>query len=63
MSYGKNRPNTWSDCSNEDFKEWYKTKGFACFAKDVQQLSCGADLVEVEFGFQIFMFNFSEAAS
>ena len=43
MSYGKNPPNKWSDCSNEDFKDWYKRAGYACFAKDTQKLSCGPD--------------------
>lgn len=50
MSYGTNPPRKWSNCSNEDLNDWYRTKGFACFAKDKpKQLSCGPDqLVEVE---------------
>ena len=50
MSYGTNPPRKWSDCSNDDLNDWYRTKGFACFEKDKpRQLSCGPDqLVEVE---------------
>ena len=49
MSYGEGRPNTWSYCSNEDFKEWFKTWGFSCFAKDAEEVSCGPDMaVKVE---------------
>ena len=43
MSYGEDRPDTWSDCSNEDFKEWFKTKGYPCFANGDERVSCGPD--------------------
>ena len=43
MSYGEDRPDTWSDCSNEDFKDWFKTKGYPCFAKGDDRVSCGPD--------------------
>ena len=43
MSYGKERPaETWSDCSNRDFEEWYRAHGHSCLIEDqVNQVNCG----------------------
>ena len=56
MSYGEDRPDTWSDCSNEDFKDWFKTKGYPCFAKGDNRVSCGPDQ-PVEVRIQILWFK------
>jgi len=30
MSYGQDRPDQWSTCSNSDYTNWWKKQGFAC---------------------------------
>merc|ERR1719319_1089717 len=43
MSYGKRRPaQSWSECSNRDFEEWFRTYGHSCLIKDqVNHVNCG----------------------
>ena len=51
MSYDLDRPDSWTNCSKKDFKEWYRSKGHACLEEEVSQVSCGdtwcADLYNV----------------
>ena len=38
MSYNPDRPDSWTDCSQRDFEEWYREKGHVCLEEEV---SCG----------------------
>jgi len=39
MSYGRNRPDKWSDCSNKDFTEWWMKEGYTCIKEARSQLT------------------------
>ena len=41
MSYDLDRPDSWTNCSKKDFKEWYRSKGHACLEEEVSEVSCG----------------------
>merc|ERR1712106_608886 len=44
MSYGKDRPNKWSECSDKDFTEWWTREGHHCVKETSESISdciCG----------------------
>ena len=44
MSYGRDRPASWTLCSRSDFEEWFRETGFTCLSGEqevVEEVSCG----------------------
>jgi len=40
MSYGPTLPDKWSDCSSDDFTEWWRKEGHTCVKEDQSQDTC-----------------------
>ena len=42
MSYGTDRPDSWTNCSQGDFEDWYRRTGHGCLVeKFEEEVSCG----------------------
>ena len=53
MSYGKDKPDKWSSCSDADFKKWWKQRGHECVKKsesddDDRGKQAGAELCQAQ---------------
>jgi len=48
MSYGKKRPDKWSECSNKDFTDWWRREGHECVKESSETNIAGSTVVPIE---------------
>ena len=41
MSYNPDRPDSWTNCSQRDFEDWYRETGHGCLVEKAVEVSCG----------------------